>query len=378
MAANNGNTPKKCSRTEDICFLCKETFASNKEKIRVLGKSSVDIASLILSSTKADVRVFVESERLAICRAKCYNRLVKYQNSMRKTEEIVAEIKREFKADDSVRVKRLAKEEGRLPEAKKSLKFGDTASACEISPASHQASVNPIFVSPKPGIVVATLPKPPLFSFSAVSPIPVRGFQNSDLFQRAFGSCFRGGQLTSTPNKPGNEAQESSMNETRETQIHVSATYPCGKTYREELKGDLSALGKALVHGPNQRIANAVLKSNILQQIIVEKVLKLMTIQLNELCSRKRPSVLRANSKEDLMNFDLEKVCDEMKARAPIFYAFLVASASVKKETPEWLPSVAVAGSVLLKQRNSHMNGCATLIGILLKSRSLEVRPDKD
>ena len=45
-----------------------------------------------------------------------------------------------------------------------------------------------------------------------------------------------------------------------------------------------------------------------------------------------------------------------------------------KEIVPEWLPSIAVARSILLRQRNSHMNGCATVLGIVIKSRSLEVR----
>ena len=59
---------------------------------------------------------------------------------------------------------------------------------------------------------------------------------------------------------------------------------------------------------------------------------------------------------------------------APIFYAFLMTCASSQKQNNlEWLPSVSVAGSILLKQRNPHMNGCATILGLLMKSRSLEV-----
>ena len=50
------------------------------------------------------------------------------------------------------------------------------------------------------------------------------------------------------------------------------------------------------------------------------------------------------------------------------------ATTTLKEIAPEWLPSITVAGSILLKQRNSHKNGCATVLGILIKSRSLEVR----
>ena len=86
--------------------------------------------------------------------------------------------------------------------------------------------------------------------------------------------------------------------------------------------------------------------------------------------------MLRANTKEEIVNFDFQKLCFEWKERAPISYAFLMTCATTtrNKIAPEWLPSIAVAGLILLKQRNSHMNGCATVLGILIKSRSLEVR----
>ena len=275
--------------------------------------------------------------------------------------------------DPRLRVKRLAKEPGRLPEAKKSLKFGDTSTTCENSQHSQVQDVSPAALAPAltPRIIVTSFATPPVFSFGSVSPIP--GIQNSGLIQKAFRDSR---MLTSTPChvKPVlQQQQEVSVTETRETQVHISVTYPCGKTFRKELKNDLSSIGKAIVHGPHQRIASAVLKSDTLKQMVVEKVLKLMTLQLNELCSRKRPCIFRAYTKEEIVNFDFEKACLELKAKAPIFYAFLVTSACNKKENPEWLPSVVVAGSVLLKQRNSHMNACATVIGILLKSRSLEV-----
>ena len=102
--------PKKLTRSDEFCFLCKDTFSLPKSKIRVLGKSAVDIPSLILRATKVDVNVYVERERFYICRTKCYNRLVRLQNALRKVEEIQQEIQQVFQSDESVRVKRLAKE----------------------------------------------------------------------------------------------------------------------------------------------------------------------------------------------------------------------------------------------------------------------------
>ena len=50
------------------------------------------------------------------------NRLNRYQNALRRSEEIGSEMQQDYQSDNSVHFKRLAKEPGALPEAKKSLK----------------------------------------------------------------------------------------------------------------------------------------------------------------------------------------------------------------------------------------------------------------
>ena len=87
----------------------------------------------------------------------------------------------------------------------------------------------------------------------------------------------------------------------------------------------------------------------------------------------KKPSLLRKSAKEDLVNFDFQHLCDEWKERAPLFFSFLMSSA-VNKRTKEcsWLSGIALAGSVLLKQRSEKMNATASVLGILLKSKSVE------
>ena len=64
-------TPKKLSNSEEFCVLCKDNFSPRISKIKVLGKSALDIPSLILKATKEDVNVYVERERFYICRMKC-------------------------------------------------------------------------------------------------------------------------------------------------------------------------------------------------------------------------------------------------------------------------------------------------------------------
>ena len=137
----------------------------------------MDIPSLILKAMKEDVDVYVERERFSICWMKCFNRLVRYQNALRKVEEISFEIQKDYQSDDSVHVKRLAKEPGRMPEAKKSLKLGDTSSASATSENSQHSQVQDVgpaaaAAALTPRIVVTSFDRPPVFSFGSVSLIP--------------------------------------------------------------------------------------------------------------------------------------------------------------------------------------------------------------
>ena len=333
-----GETPKKFS-TSEVCFLCKAKVSSD-EKIKVFGKSTLKIHSLILRSTEVDLSVYVGSDLAAICRSKCYNRLLRYKRALDRVAEIENEIKQDFTNDGPFPVKRLAKDPGQTPEAKKSLHF-------EYANVNNQSQN--IMSAPKAGTSASSLASPslpPVFTFGAVSPIvitvtdpvitfPTRGFlAPNGLVQNALGgvtSGFTGRVLTSTPQKQVEfQKPERPIAETKETKVHLTVAYR-SKPFHKELKDDLAVLGKAICNGSPQRIARAVLKNVALRKIIVEKVVLLMNTQLNDICSRKRPSILRANTKEEIVNFDFEKVCLEWKERAPIFYAFLMTCAAIKK-----------------------------------------------
>ena len=106
---------------------------------------------------------------------------------------------------------------------------------------------------------------------------------------------------------------------------------------------------------------------------VVSSVIKAVSKEVSGLGGKSRPSLLRKTSKEDLQNFDLQKLCEEWQERAPIFYAFLLNTASRTNRKGTWFGSVALAGSTLLNQRNREMNATAAAMGILLKSEAAEV-----
>ena len=58
----------------------------------------------------------------------------------------------------------------------------------------------------------------------------------------------------------------------------------------------------------------------------------------------------------------------------PHYFIRLMTSASNKRtKASSWFGSVAVAGSVLLKQRNKQMDATSSLLGIMMKTKSIEV-----
>ena len=71
-----------------------------------------------------------------------------------------------------------------------------------------------------------------------------------------------------------------------ETKVYLSVEYP-SQTVQKELNDDLAVLGKAIASGFEQCIAKAILKKVNFKKIVVEKVLQLMTSQINGICSRK-------------------------------------------------------------------------------------------
>jgi hypothetical protein len=215
-----------------------------------------------------------------------------------------------------------------------------------------------------------------------VSPLPQYYDGSLQLVYNAFGlpapASISTGQIlsrhlfTSTPvTKPSRE--KNSLNKTN-TNVTIKVEYP-SKTVNKTLTSEFEAIVKAIVHGPPSRIAKAVFKCKSIRTIVIEQVLRAVSNEVDNLCSKRDPSLLKKNEKDDLINYDMLKLCEEWKRRAPIFYAFLLTCSTSKRHMHHstWFPSIAVSGSILLKQRNNHMSATAIVIGLVLKTKSIEV-----
>ena len=152
----------------------------------MFGKSNVDICSLVYRATNVGLSVYVDCEKLAICRTQCYNRIVRFNNALQKVDEISEEIRGYFGGDVSLRVKRMAKDNCNTPEAKKSMDFGNPrAAATDLHVAEITAEISNHIVA-TPGIG----PRPIQFGAFVPTQIPVVQVfipsNRQNLVQRAF------------------------------------------------------------------------------------------------------------------------------------------------------------------------------------------------
>ena len=369
LASCMEETPKKI--VGNNCFLCSFPLIP-KARIRVFGKSSVDIVHLIQCAVEIDLSVFSSSDPF-VCN-RCYKRLLRFEKAKTNLQSLQEEIKEDFNkgANRTKRLRRNSTEKDGVIEnvnvsiapstalqvqqrsAAKSLKFEQFPTTSTSSNAENDRTVGESYdilggsnwlsaqetSSTREGLFISPLP-PSL-------------------------------HLTSTPIASTGNFHSQSEAEPCNPAVKISIQYS-SKPFNKHLPSDYESIGKALVYGPPERIAKAVVKCKLLTKHVLQNVLRLLSSEVCGLCSRSNPSLLRKCDKDDLIKFDFLSLCEEWKDRAPIFYSFLMTCCSVQSRDESWFPSMAVAGSVLLKQRNSQMNALASVLGILIKTRSIEV-----
>ena len=150
------------------------------------------------------------------------------------------------------------------------------------------------------------------------------------------------------------------------------------ETRRRKLQPDMESIGKAILRGTYKQMAHRIWQHKCLQMEIVKYVGNAVAAECSELCSTKRKSLARKSSSEDMMIFSPEALCNEWNIKAPIFYSILLSSAlSVRRKdfnTVTWLPSIAMAGSVLLRERSRGMDAMQLLVTTIIRSSSSQVQ----
>lgn len=323
----------------------------------MFGKSAVDIPGLIKSAIDIDAAVFSSSD-LFVCTA-CYKKLIRFEKIASNLRAFQGELKENYEKG-GLRTKRLRKD----------------STTQEAVTDSIEQSLFMTGAFPSSSSTAAKSLKFPTTSTSSFGQEPVK---DSDF---SFNTCPPAPALflTSTPvakvKSPSKHVPSKSVDAVpTSTSVKVVIQYP-SKPVNQTLAKGYEAIGKALAYGPPHRLAKAVTKNKELNKLVVHNVMKLLSNEVSALCSRNNPSLLRKCGKKDLVNFDLQSLCEEWKERAPLFFSFLMTcciSTGSTNEAVKWLPSAAVAGSVLLKQRNPQMNATASVLGVLIKTGSTEV-----
>lgn len=349
----SGATPKKFIGNPANCFLCSREVLK-KDKLYIFGRSSVDLRGLVNLALGINLSNDSENLDLFVCKKGCYDKLLKLDRALNKVKEIKRDLYTQFRENDQreSRFKRLrppgesqsclessdtVRETGRVTKSLRFAAVSDTTSCTPIAdnqptslPSSNlQTPDSTLFIRP---VDDESIP-PPLPTFS-----PVKDRTN------------------------------------KSTEVEITIKYP-SRTVRKVLDQRYESLAKALFYGQPSRIATAVMKCTQVCKFVVSKVFDTLAKEVSGLCSRKNPSILRKTNKNDLVNFKLESLGEEWKKRAPLFYSFLLTSSVTKRKASStlWLPSMSLAGSILLKQRNGQMNATASVMGVLMKMGSKEV-----
>ena len=157
------------------------------------------------------------------------------------------------------------------------------------------------------------------------------------------------------------------------TSVTVKVQWP-SKDAERRLSGDLESLGKMLLRGTYKQIAHAAWRNIQLKKQLQLLMLKQINTECSHLCSKKNPSCLRSPSKENILKFSMEGLNMELKERAPLTFATLVAASTNPRSKARlkekvavenfWSPAIGMAAAVCLKNRSKFMNALQLLITI--------------
>ena len=131
-----------------------------------------------------------------------------------------------------------------------------------------------------------------------------------------------------------------------------------------------------LVRGTCKQIAQAAWNNRVIRKHLQILAVKQVDNECHNLCSRKEPSCLRSPNKDQLLDFSFEKLERELERRAPFTHAVLRTSCVNKRNSKkgcEWVPTVGMAASIILRNKSSRMNAVQLLLSIFLYHSSWTV-----
>ncbi|KAJ7389081.1 hypothetical protein OS493_033663 [Desmophyllum pertusum] len=157
----------------------------------------------------------------------------------------------------------------------------------------------------------------------------------------------------------------------KKTNVSVRVEWP-SKDSKRKLPEELESLGKMLVRGTYKQIARAAWKNSSIRKELTEVMARDVEKEASHLSSKKEPSCLRKTDKESMLSFSMEKLSDEIKDRAPLFYSLLSAacinsrSRANKSSGNTDFGAVAMAAAVCLRNRSRYMIAAQLLVTIFM------------
>ena len=128
----------------------------------------------------------------------------------------------------------------------------------------------------------------------------------------------------------------------------------------------MESIGKTLLWGTYKQIAHKVWQNKCLKIEIVKYVGKAVATECRELCSSKCKTIARHSSSDDMMKFNPEALSHEWinKLLYVILYCCLQPCQRDKRMSTLLLGSrsIAMAGSVLLRERSRGMDAMQLLV----------------
>ena len=125
-----------------------------------------------------------------------------------------------------------------------------------------------------------------------------------------------------------------------------------------------------LFRGTYKQIANAAWTIPAVKEQLMQLAQKEIEKEVSQLCSKKKPSLLRATDKDSMKTFSMEKLHDEIKERVPFHFCWSTASINRRSRATNItninFAAVATAAAVCLKNRSRYMTAVQLLITIFL------------
>ena len=125
-------------------------------------------------------------------------------------------------------------------------------------------------------------------------------------------------------------------------------------------------IGKAVARGHRHSLAVECLKDPIIKRYLLKRIGVLVRNELRYLCSDSASSILRSQRVTGLKEFSWEKLLNELKASAPIFFSILCECTHTRGHRLNEAAVVGMCAAIILKHRYPMMCLVQKVLSLIL------------